>query len=273
MPLPGPPPTARVLQSFGVTEPATALPGGQGTSWRAGPLVLKPSPGDAETTWLGHTLHALEPAGCRVAAPVPAQDGRWVVDGWAATRWAAGEPGPGGRWTEVLSAARGFHAALRRVPRPAFLDAREHWWARADRSAWGEAPAPPVPGLGRLRAELLRFAAPLDEPAQLVHGDLAGNVLFQEGLLPAVIDVSPYWRPATYAEAVIFADGLLWWGGAIDLVTAAGPAGQPAWLARALTFRLDVLGNQLADSAGTPSDADLAPFTRALEVLEAHAGR
>ena len=49
-------------------------------------------------------------------------------------------------------------------------------------------------------------------PSQLIHGDLGGNVLFADGEPPAVIDFSPYWRPAGLALAVAAVDALTWSG-------------------------------------------------------------
>src|SRR5690348_13460144 len=46
----------------------------------------------------------------------------------------------------------------------------------------------------------------------LIHGDLGGNVLFAPGQPPAVIDFSPYWRPAGLALAVAAVDALTWSG-------------------------------------------------------------
>lgn len=43
-----------------------------------------------------------------------------------------------------------------------------------------------------------------------MHRDLTGNVLFSRSLPPAVIDISPYWRPPAYAEGVVVADALCW---------------------------------------------------------------
>ena len=37
--------------------------------------------------------------------------------------------------------------------------------------------------------------SPIVTTSQLIHGDLTENILFAEGLSPAVIDFSPYWRP------------------------------------------------------------------------------
>lgn len=271
---PSPPPPDRVLRAFGTHGPASRLPGGQGTSWRAGSLVLKPGTDGEEARWLAEVLDSVREEGFRVPRPARTADGRCVVEGWSAARWVAGEAGPVGRWADLFATSRAFHRAVRHVSRPAVLDHRDHAWARADRSAWGERPPPGVDGLEPLRSALARYTQPVREPAQLVHGDLSGNVLFADGLAPAVIDLSPYWRPPAFADAVAVADGLLWWGQggsaqSAGLLAAAGRAGEPAWVARGLLFRLDTLGHQLADSGSRPRRADLAPYAAALEVLAA----
>jgi uncharacterized protein (TIGR02569 family) len=261
-------PPLRVVRQFGVEARAERMPGGQGTSWRAGALVFKPVSDEEEACWLAETLASVVQDGYRLAEPVPTPDGRWVVNGWTAARWVAGDPGPVGHWHELLAATRAFHSAVRHVPRPALLDRRTHWWAKADRSAWGEAAPPPVRALRQLRSRLLHFTRPVTDQPQLVHGDLSGNVLFHERLPPAVLDMSPYWRPQLFAEAIIVADGLLWWGEGAELLSAAGRAGEPSWLARGLLFRLDTVGHQLASEGRKPGDDDLAAFDAALTLLE-----
>ncbi|UFN45420.1 hypothetical protein [Nocardioides okcheonensis] len=95
MPHPGQPPD-HVLDLFvaeGVLEP---LPGGRGTTWRAGDLALSPGH-DGSEAWLAPVQARLavrldegSPRSLRLALPVPARDGSLVVDGWSATRF---EPG------------------------------------------------------------------------------------------------------------------------------------------------------------------------------------
>lgn len=75
-------------------------------------------------------------------------------------------------------------------------------------------------------------------PSQLVHGDLTGNVLFAEGLLPAVIDFSPYWRPIGYAAGIVVADALVWEGADETLLAAVEHVDDfPQYLLRALVYR------------------------------------
>ena len=110
--------------------------------------------------------------------------------------------------------------------------------------AWGERDpgsvltAAPGPLAAQLRS-LLAVLRPVRLPAQLIHGDLGGNVLFAAGEPPAVIDFSPYWRPAGLALAVAAVDALTWSGA--DPVILGELADQPdldQLLARAHVGRL-----------------------------------
>ncbi|GAA2998245.1 TIGR02569 family protein [Actinokineospora diospyrosa] len=75
--------------------------------------------------------------------------------------------------------------------------------------------------------------------SQLVHGDLPGNVLFAEGLPPAIIDWPPYWRPTAWASAVAVADALCWYDAEPDLITRWQHLPEwPQMLIRALIYRI-----------------------------------
>jgi len=94
---------------------------------------------------------------------------------------------------------------------------------------------------------------PLERP-QLVHGDLTGNVLFARGQPPAIIDISPYWRPPSYAEGIIVADALAWHGAPASVVNSLGVPVAAA--ARALLFRMATATERLSDVGG--QDADIS---------------
>ncbi len=257
-------------RAFGARGEPRLLPGGTGRSWRCA-LVLKPDGAADGTSWLADLLVDLPEEGFRLARPVRAADGRWAVDGWTATRWVAGATGPAGHWPEVLAAGRAFHRAFAAVPRPDAIDRRDDRWARADRAAWGETTPSVAPGLAGLVTRLRALAGPADRaglPAQLLHGDLSGNVLLAPGLPPAVIDVSPYWRPAAYAEAVAVADGLLWWGEGDALLELAGRAGDLGPVARGVLFRLFDLDEHLRETGSPVGRAVRTPYERAADLLE-----
>jgi uncharacterized protein (TIGR02569 family) len=257
-----------VLDAFGLTGAVDLLPGGEGQSVRVGSVVLKPTEDGDEASWVAELLTRLDEAGFRLARPVRARDGRWVVDGWSASRLVTGETGPAGRWRLLLAVARAFHAALRPAARPAFLALRTHRWALADRVAWGESTFAPLPDVRPLTDRLTAMLRPVRADCQLVHGDLSGNVLFADGLAPGIIDFSPFWRPAAYADAIIAVDGLLWYGADRGLLTLAGTKpGFPQLLVRALIFRL-VAHNEHARLSEASSLDELARFEAAAREVE-----
>jgi hypothetical protein len=143
---------------------------------------------EPETAWRAGVLHHLpEAPGFRVARPVPATDGSWAAHGWEAWRLVGGSTDPH-RADEVIRAGEAFHAALAHLPRPRFLRVRDTPWSRADRLAWQETEqAPDFPLLKPLLAE----RGTVDALAQVVHGDLLGNVLFEPGRPPAITDCRP----------------------------------------------------------------------------------
>ena len=243
MPLRSTPPPPGVCADFGALERPVSLAGGQGGSWRVGRLVLKHVGTDPVTAeelrWLGTAVESTPSV--RVAAPVPATDGSWVVSGWAATPFLEGAPA-GWRWGDVLDAGRALHRSWARLPRPSFLDRRRSPWDIGSRRAFGEEPMDvATPGLRPLVDRLAAVLRPVPEASQLVHGDLGGNVLLADGLPPAVIDLSPYWRPPGWALAVVAVDALVW--SDADFGVFAGL--DPQLLLRAMLYRLvtdDVLG-------------------------------
>jgi putative hydrolase of the HAD superfamily len=271
--LPVLPPRA-VLDAFGAAHdagpgsaPAAAalvprpLPGGQGSSVLAGPLVLKPHAADhlAEARWSAEVVEwiAGRAAGFRVARPVRTKEGALFVEGWGATEALEGELRGAGPedWPALFEAGHAYNEALRDLPRPELLEARTHRWALADRVAFGEPYPDPVPAARLLLETLLRQRRPSHEPEQVIHGDLAGNVLFSPGRPPAVIDFSPYWRPADYALAVAAVDALLWYEAPLSVLELVARRTGPGFgdhLIRALIFRL-VAHSEAVKAAGGPA--------------------
>ncbi|MFD0412385.1 aminoglycoside phosphotransferase [Streptomyces sp. NPDC127108] len=244
-------------------------------------MVLKPAGPDIEfAQWLADVMDVLPEDGFRVARPLRARTGAWTHAGWTASRFVTGaEPDHAAapRWLDVVAAGRAFHRALADVPRPAFLDRRRDWWALGDRVAWQECEADLPPGLRGPYEELVALFgdAPPDR-AQLVHGDLTGNVLFAPGLAPAVIDFSPYWRPPGFGTAVVVGDALIWHSAGAGLLREAAPGWGPGfvgYVARAVTFRLVTAGEQLRASAepegGAAAAAEVRRYRRAVELLAA----
>ncbi len=223
---------ASVLATFNVLGPAVRLPGGQGQAVRAGGFVLKPVPDPVEAEWTASVFETLAGPGLRVPRPLRSADGRFVFEGWSAWRFIEGAHAGrnGGRWQDTVAACKAFHAAIKGLPRPAFMDTRSDAWAVADRMAWGEVPLATLPAFEALGDRLAALLEPIRIPSQVVHGDFTANVLFADGLEPGVIDFSPYWRPAGFAIGVIVADALTWGGADASILELAASVPQFAQL-------------------------------------------
>jgi uncharacterized protein (TIGR02569 family) len=238
-----------VLAAFGLAGAAPVrLPGGQGTAWRAGQVVLKPADSVRAGRWFADVYDGLAGPGFRVPRPVRALTGDWVARGWTAYQWVPGAAadwsGVSTRWPEMVAVSRALHAALAGVPVPSWRATTENPWTIGDEVAWGERDPGPLlgPAAGPLAGQVTRLLAalrPVGLPSQLIHADLGGNVLFADGLPPAVIDFSPLERPAGLPLAVVAVDALLWRRGRPELLDhlAAEPE-LDQLLARALIYRL-----------------------------------
>jgi uncharacterized protein (TIGR02569 family) len=232
-------PADHVLAAFGATGVPVREAGGQGRTWRVGDRILKPCDEPVEAAWTADVLSTLEPsAQFRVARPIAARAGGWIDSGWQAWHVVSGQPDPS-RCAEVLDVADAFHRAVAALPRPGFLDSRDDPWTYGDRIAWEELP---VNARGAMADVLSRLAAarrPVDLPAQVVHGDLLGNVLFADDEPPAVIDWPVYFRPALWAQAVAVVDALTWSRASEELIGRRGDRdGWAQLLIRALIYRL-----------------------------------
>jgi uncharacterized protein (TIGR02569 family) len=257
-------PPARVLDLFAVPDDPRPLVGGQGRSVVAGDLVLSPGR-DADTcAWLNPVLARLaveldtaSPRALRIAMPIPSRDGRWVVDGWAASRYEP-DARPCRDLDVLVATGRLLHARLASVvpSPPDGIRDRSDRWARAERAAFDGMPPAPAGGL------VAEVAGQLDDtdlgPDQLVHADLAGNVLFDAVGVPVVIDVAPYWRPALWAEAVCVLDAVLWHGADESAMARWTEGGPRQAMLRAALFRL------LSDD---PAMETLGRYRRPLHLL------
>ena len=124
----------------------------------------------------------------------------------------------------------------------------------ADRAAWEERPLQSLPrgrgcrrdrptdsGRSSLISQLAGLRKPTKSPSQLVHGDLYGTVLFAGTAAPGITDITPYWRPASWAAGVVVVDALSWGEADDGLVERWAPLPEwPQMLLRALMFRLAV---------------------------------
>lgn len=257
-----------VRGAFGVAD-GVAVPvvAGSGTGWLvAAPgasVVLRPVADTALANWSARVREELDVTGLRVALPVRSTDGRHVVSGWRADRAVSGRPEA--RADETIAWSARINVALAAVerPRPVRRPATRPWaesdlFALAEVASWDGDPehdlAPGMEDRGTAFAThraaallgatgLIRLRRPVTPAAGggVVHGDLARGLLFDSSPEPALTDVVPYARPASWSAAVVAVDHLSW--GTVD----TGVLGRwrhlehwPQMVLRAAVFRLAV---------------------------------
>jgi uncharacterized protein (TIGR02569 family) len=202
-----------VNRAFGLAGPVLRLTGGSRPAYRVGDVVLKQLHATSLETehslalapWLAAALAPLQEEGFRLARPIAARDGRWVLeDGWAAWTFVEGSPPHFGDIPGAIAAIRALHRALVHVARHPLLDQNTTAWGVAHRRCWQDQPGRVHPLLASLVDELYARYRPLPPlPGQLIHGDLnAENVLVSPGQPPGFIDFTPFWAPADFAIAM-----------------------------------------------------------------------
>ena len=253
-------PPEHVLAAFGLVglRPVPLGSSWEG-GWRCGEVVLSMVADHARAAWSAKVRETLFVDGVRLARPVRSTDGRYVVAGWRADTFVAGTPEP--RHDEVVSAAVRLHEATAKLERPRFLTqppvapwADVDVFIAADRAAWEERPLHSLPPGARVSPgsadgqrsielinQLAALRRPTKSPSQLVHGDLYGTVLFAGTAAPGITDITPYWRPASWAAGVVVVDALSWGEADDGLIERWSPLPEwPQMLLRALMFRLAV---------------------------------
>jgi uncharacterized protein (TIGR02569 family) len=227
-------------------------------AWACGDLLVRPVTDNAAASWSAGVLDGLEVPGLRLARPVRASDGRWVVAGWSACRFVGGSPEP--RYDEVLEVAGRLHAALADVPRPRLLDDRDDLLTRCAAGAFGERRLALDPATGgTLYAQLAAHRTPVRAAPQVVHPELFGAVLFGRDGSPALVDLVPCWRPKEWAAAVVVVDALAWGGADEGLVQRWAHLDEwPQMMLRAVLHRLALHAQHPDASARTMAGLERA---------------
>jgi uncharacterized protein (TIGR02569 family) len=202
------PPHVRMAFGVGEVAPAPVVWAGR-RAWRCGDVVIRPVADNAVASWSAGVLDGLHVEGVRLARPVRASDGRWIVAGWAASRYVAGALEP--RYDAMVDTANRLHAATAGLPRPRLLDDRDDLLTRSAAGAFGETRLTLDAATGgALYKQLAAYRTPIRAASQVVHPELFGAVLFDQNGSPAVVDLVPCWRPREWAAAVIVVDALAW---------------------------------------------------------------
>lgn len=234
-------PSPPVLDAFGAEGEPHLLAGGQGHTYAAGDVILKPARDITEAEWIADVMDGVVEDGFRVTRPVRSANGHWTEDGWTAWQRVDGAHRfRGASWSEALNACKRFHSAISAISRPTFLDRRDDVFFQADKMAFGALDVDSLrPVVVPIVSELRTYVRPMQRSQQLIHGDFAPNVMYAPAQPPAIIDFTPNWRPAAYAVALAFVDAVLWYGADTSLADCLADDSDAVQLVvRAALFRL-----------------------------------
>ena len=166
-----------VRTAFGVADvEPVAVVWASRHAWQCGEVLIRPVADNALASWSAGVLDGLHVDGVRLARPIRASDGRWIVAGWAACRRVAGVLEP--RYDAVVDTANRLHAATAAVPRPRLLDSMDGLLALSAAAAFGETKLTLDPAAGgSLYGELAAYRTPVLSASQVVHPELFGACL------------------------------------------------------------------------------------------------
>lgn len=178
-----------VLSAFQVES---SSPAQLGHAWDNGLLFGSTVISHAHSTaaWSAKVRDKISVDGLCVARPVRSTDGRFVVSGYKASAYIAGQPAT--RVDETIAAALRFDDAMTTISHP--TAPRSDRWAKAEEQAWEDSALPTVPG-----------------PRQVGHADFLASTVYSGTLPPALTDIVPTGqpRPRGYTAALVLIDALL----------------------------------------------------------------
>ncbi|WP_238597109.1 TIGR02569 family protein [Corynebacterium heidelbergense] len=229
-----PMPPEHILASFQVPAAhPVLLEDSWGQGWRCERAVISRSAPQDQAAWVARVMTRVRPAGVSVSRPIVSSDGRFSVSGWRARTFLSGHGAP--RFDEMAAAALRMNEALVGEPRPTFLlppDPAQPFgeaeiFRAADAAAFAPDPsvwitavldpqAVPREDVAQALVRAARAAGlrgKIGEREQLVHGDIAGCVIFDGVADPAVTDLVPMWHPTAWSVALMVVDSMAWAGG------------------------------------------------------------
>lgn len=228
-----------IIRKFTASYDIRIIPLKENGIFRAGNLVLKPVTDSEEYLWTATTLHAVDFERLKFAKPVLSLYGNYIEDGFGATQFFE-ECTHKYDFEEGLSLCRELNRILARIKiNKKFPNQINNPWKLAHQLAWDKNLDYSFPEPLR---SLLKLKKPIDFPKQLIHADLAGNILANDSGKRCVIDFTPAFFPKEYAEAIMIVDYISLHNASISLIENINlqVSDRMQIILRALIFRMSV---------------------------------
>jgi uncharacterized protein (TIGR02569 family) len=234
-------PDPETIAKFQCEGSGQSLTGGEGFAIQVGDCVFKPVNNPERYNWSSELLTQLPLDGYRISMPIRSTTGSFVHNGWAASVF---EPGAHGRgnWQERIRISRLFHKELDGIDASP-MPPSEDRWSQAHEIAWQVLSLPTSVHLEMKRKieDIFDYYEPVLRGNRIIHADLCGNFLFEDGSDPCIIDFSPAYGSFEYAEAILVADATAWESAPLDIVNLIAEGKDHRQnLLRAINFRIIV---------------------------------
>lgn len=228
-----------IIRKFSMAENIQELEGGQGESVKAGQLIIKPVHDEEEYIWISNVLTNLNFSDLNIAKPIFSLAGNYIENGFGATHYFNNI----GHIYDVnknLELCRKLNQILQNVSKPPTLfDNLNNQWKKAHFLAWHGKENKALPDELQL---LMSLRVDIDLPEQLIHVDLAGNILVNKYNETCIIDFTPGFYPKEYAEAILLVDSVSWYQAPINFLNEIRLDKKIVFqlILRALIFRMSV---------------------------------
>jgi hypothetical protein len=231
-----------ILKSFNLEGEPIPVEGGQNTSVKVHNAILKPVEEKEYYEWSLKLIDNITPISYRISKPYKNKSGSYVSSNWICNRYESGNE-VDGSIEKKLKVSRLFHQDLSKFEINDFPEPNNPW-AKGHRISWQVEPLPSeftMISKEIINELLLMIRLKRHYNVQIIHGDLSGNILFDDRYDPLIIDFSPTIAPVEYAEAILVCDCIAWQGSNIsELNLLPNNELYREMMIRAVIFRLSV---------------------------------
>jgi|GEM_PF-1815868 len=230
----------KAYRDFNLTGKGIKIEGGQGNSYLFGDIFVKKNDGDNRNIdYISRILSEIKSNLYRVPRPLKSNNGTYISDGYIAAYYVEGKH-DFNDLERVMEISREFHRDIS-IYDPGLMRQEDTQWAMAMDILFRDREIPEHVDEDNMEKCIcmLNKLESFEEPLQIIHADIGGNIIYNDGQLPCIIDFSPCIAPAPMAEAIAVVDHIAWEGKDISALGLLEPVSKYLkYIRYAVMFRL-----------------------------------
>lgn len=227
-----------IVKLFLLEGEGIPLIGGQGDSTKFKNKVLKKVGDIKNQQFLSEVIDQIIPKNYRLSKPIKSINNNYIEGFYCVSEYEKGEHNFSD-YRKFLNVSIDLHKDLNEIKIQKFPKFNDPW-SISHRVLFNKESLPTTikKEMKDIIESLLKKLKPLNLPHQLIHTDLAGNILFDDKLGPLVIDFSPAYAPVEYAISIMICDLITWHGIDISIIDNLLQAFSYETLRYAILFRI-----------------------------------